>query len=358
MSNRFIVINATATRKGGGLSILNQFLDNIPLSNYKWLLFVSPNLNLKERASNIVIKEIPNVTNFHKRLWWDYKGLKKYLKERNIECLAKISLQNTGFKTDKNIIPEFIYFHQSIPFYKKKWNPFKSTERSLFFYKHTYPFFIKNLLHKKTNIIVQLDYIKKGFIEKFKHPEENVKVFSPSFIPPVSNNNLQLSSSRINLFYPASDLFYKNHRVLYEALTQIDSLDNLYHLYLTIPQNLNKHNNITFLNSISYEKVCDYYHSVDALLFPSYIETFGLPLLEAASIGLPIIASDLPYAREVLQGYEGVKFVPYNDPEAWGNEILKLEKGKRYQSFNIDNRPGWKDLFNFIISKIEKNVDI
>lgn len=38
------------------------------------------------------------------------------------------------------------------------------------------------------------------------------------------------------------------------------------------------------------------------LLFPSFAEGFGLPLVEAASLGVPIIASDIPVLREVAGG--------------------------------------------------------
>jgi glycosyltransferase involved in cell wall biosynthesis len=45
-----------------------------------------------------------------------------------------------------------------------------------------------------------------------------------------------------------------------------------------------------------------------AVIFPSEIETFGLPLIEARSTNTPVLAIDLPYAREVLNGYANVKY--------------------------------------------------
>jgi len=38
-----------------------------------------------------------------------------------------------------------------------------------------------------------------------------------------------------------------------------------------------------------------------ALLFPSFVEGYGLPLVEALSMGTPVLASDLPVFRELAQ---------------------------------------------------------
>jgi glycosyltransferase involved in cell wall biosynthesis len=79
------------------------------------------------------------------------------------------------------------------------------------------------------------------------------------------------------------------------------------------------------------EEVLSYYKSVDALLFPSQIETFGLPLAEASCFGLPIIAADLPYAAEVLKKYENKILI---DPES---VCLWADAMKNYRFYKIYN---------------------
>ena len=42
------------------------------------------------------------------------------------------------------------------------------------------------------------------------------------------------------------------------------------------------------------------YKCAGALIFPSASESFGLPLVEAAACGLPIVAAETDYVRDVV----------------------------------------------------------
>jgi glycosyltransferase involved in cell wall biosynthesis len=56
---------------------------------------------------------------------------------------------------------------------------------------------------------------------------------------------------------------------------------------------------VRFLGRVPYETVLAYYHGALALVFPSLIETFGHPLLEAMLAGTPVLAADIPSFREI-----------------------------------------------------------
>jgi len=64
---------------------------------------------------------------------------------------------------------------------------------------------------------------------------------------------------------------------------------------------------IKFIGSLTREEVFDFY-AKSTLIFPSYIETVGLPLLEAKMHWTPIIASDSAFSHEILDGYDKVEF--------------------------------------------------
>lgn len=63
-----------------------------------------------------------------------------------------------------------------------------------------------------------------------------------------------------------------------------------------------------------------------ALLMPTFGEGYGLPVVEALSVGTPAIASDIPVFREIAQGCATL-LSPLDAP-AWQNAILDLADEK------------------------------
>ncbi|MDF3606922.1 glycosyltransferase family 1 protein [Paracoccus sp. DMF-8] len=63
------------------------------------------------------------------------------------------------------------------------------------------------------------------------------------------------------------------------------------------------------------------------LLMPSRAEGFGLPLTEAAGRGIPVLATPLAAAREMLGDY--AIWLDPDDPAAWAETILRMAKESR-----------------------------
>ncbi|MGL5903663.1 MAG: glycosyltransferase [Cetobacterium sp.] len=333
-----IVVNNPAARSGGALTILKEFLDKVSTLKCNRKFFVIVSLEeLKKYETDKIKVLVISAQGFKSRVLWDNFGLKKYLQERKIMPNLFISIQNTGVNLNKNI-PQIIYYHQPLSIVNLKWNILKKNERLYWMYKNIYPIFIKQHLNKVKKVIVQTEWVRDGFSNKFKYPIKNIILIRPE-IKKIDVDSIRIiPKNKFRIFYPAAPLIYKNHRVIIEALGLLkkenpeliekieciftfssgenSELDNLI-------RKLELESIIKLIGKISYEKVLEYYKSSDLLVFPSYLETFGLPLEEAQQFNLGILVGEFPYSREVCQKYEKVKFIDVNIPFEWKNEILK-----------------------------------
>lgn len=111
------------------------------------------------------------------------------------------------------------------------------------------------------------------------------------------------------------------------------------------------------LNDCSDERLAQHLGSARALLFPSFAEGYGLPLVEALDSSVPVIASDLPVLREI-GGNIPVFLEPDNQP-AWEAAILdyadphsaaRAAQLKRLEAFRT---PDWPAHFKAVEAWLE-----
>ena len=155
---------------------------------------------------------------------------------------------------------------------------------------------------------------------------------------------------------------HKNHLALVHALSQIKdpSLLSSIRIHLTIKRGDNPTidkaidraglgKQFVYHSSIPHDELLSMYKSAHALLFPSTIETIGLPLLEAASFGLPVVANRIDFAMEVLKGYDGLQLAGMNNYPEWSNAIQQLcTERKRHKEYKLERGSSWPDLIKKI----------
>lgn len=341
MKNHIYIINATAAKHGGALTILKDYLSEVRKMDNGTIYYIFTGADLHDllcdKIKLIKIKTHGFGIGGIKRLYWDFFGFFMYCKWNRLNPDLIISFQNTGVIFPK--VKQLIYYHQPIPLYDYRWKFYIKDESALFFYKYIYPFFIKMLSNSNSHFVVQTNYIKKLFIKKFQTPSNRVNVIIPgiSFLPEYKDSNVYIDKNHYNIFYPTNHAKYKNFDILFDAISQIKKMHPemfekiMLHITLDADKLNTKSrlacfeitNKINFLGCLPRRDIFSYYKSVDLLVFPSYIETFGLPLIEAAHLGVPILASDLYYAHEALQNYKGVKYVEFDNSERWADAIIE-----------------------------------
>jgi len=360
--HKIVAVSATALKSGGALTILRQFLLNIP-DQSTYYIFINKDVIIDSNGLKNVHLIKVETSSLLKRIIWDWYGLSYWFKSRNLKPEVVISLQNTSIASNKDS-KKIIYLHQGISLHSKSWSFLKSKERSLAFYKYIYPFFIFIFADKKTRFVVQTQWMKNALCTKFNRDANSIYVFKPNLVPVdiAQIKSINLPYKHI-LFYPATSMVFKNHQEIIYALHEINKSGediSSIGLYLTINENedkelvdliaqFNLEKNIQFLGSISYAEVLRYYKSSTTVLFPSYVESFGLPMLEAALFGKPLIALDTECSREVISDYAGANLVEQNSPQCWKNAILtSISLNQQYDSYQPNFEYNWDSFFQMI----------
>ena len=119
-----------------------------------------------------------------------------------------------------------------------------------------------------------------------------------------------------NIFlYVSSDDPHKNHKNLIEAWCLLSEENIFPKLILTIDKNTSLHSsiikkveknglNIDIIPNLERLEILNLYKQSTALIFPSFFESYGLPLVEANQYKLPVIASELDFVRDILDPVE------------------------------------------------------
>ena len=97
----------------------------------------------------------------------------------------------------------------------------------------------------------------------------------------------------------------------------------LYAKYNFIPE-------LHFVGLQNREQMVIQYREAAAVIFPSKLETWGLPISEAKLYNKPLLVADMPYAHETVGTYDRVSFFPPTEPGALA-DLMQSVIERRWQ---------------------------
>jgi glycosyltransferase involved in cell wall biosynthesis len=109
---------------------------------------------------------------------------------------------------------------------------------------------------------------------------------------------------------------------------------------------------VTELPHCNDAELSNYIHHSQALLSPSFTEGYGLPVIEALSMGTPVIASDIPIYHEIAGNIP--EFIDPCDILGWEKMILEYTKAQsvqraaQLQRLQDFKKPTWSEHFTHV----------
>jgi len=229
----------------------------------------------------------------------------------------------------------------------------QTTTRSswLYWFKYLgYKIVFRQAIKRATKIITPSQFVKSELSKEYGIDQKKVMVIyegvDPKFIVHSSlfKKSEILGKYKIKkpfLLYVGSVYPHKNIERLLEATKSLQTTDYRLQLVIVCARNVffkRLSNKIEQMRAGEYVKMTGFvsdeelavlFKEAEAFVFPTLSEGFGLPGLEAMSIGCPVLCSDIPVLREVYKD-NAVYFNPF-DPKDIAGKIKNLMSDKNLQ---------------------------
>jgi glycosyltransferase involved in cell wall biosynthesis len=335
-----IIINAGSLFSGGTLSIARDLINEF-CENNRFDVFVVVHKKILYSNPSCRYIEIPWIKNsWLHRIFFETIYINYLIKKFNINSLF-CSHDFSSYVFDKKV-KQYVYCHNPSMFARPTLTDLRFNYKHFIFcfiYKYIYRFNI----HSNKLIFVQQRFIKNYFQSEFKC--NNVLITRPrihtfkksksSRVQFEDNLNFSFNHSDFYFIYPTLSRTFKNIEFIISVFKSLNfKYKNKYNLILTL-ENSSRYDkylskfykdtsNIYNAGFVSQPILFNLMKLSDCLVFPSLLETWGLPLTEASSIGLPIICSDKHFCHETLQDYANVSYLNPHSHNLWVNSIASI----------------------------------
>jgi glycosyltransferase involved in cell wall biosynthesis len=359
-----LVISAVNFTEGGPLTVLRDVVraaaDHFP----RWSIYVLVHaIGTVDTTGSARIIELPYPApkrSWLRRLhleWFEFRRLSRELRPE-----VWLSLHDITPRVEAG--RQYVYCHNPAPFCAER-IPAERHDRRFMLFRRFYGALYRCFIHRNTAVIVQQDWLREQFRERFG--VRRVIVAYPDVPRPVDVGATPRGSLPAKFLYPAFPRVFKNFELLGECVSilerdarwkgemivTIDGSENSY--AREIRERYGHLRTLRFVGLQPPERLADLYANCDALVFPSLLETWGLPLTEAKSHRLPILAADRPYAHETVGSCDRVTFFDPIDAEALASRMLELHTGvgrfgsAEHPSPEAPFANGWKQLLEILL---------
>lgn len=332
-----VFINGVSSKIGGGKNILDNYITTLREKDTKnTYYFLTPSLKeySKYEDENIKIIDVPSLFKSGALFFILYFiSLPIILRKYKIDII--INFADVIIPTK---IKQIYFFDWAYAVFDEKyiWDGMKLKDLTI---RKIKIFLIAKYISKTSIVLCQTETIKKRLNERYNIRKLIVELTPVSFLNSNITTSFKINDSRIKLFYPANDSTHKNHKFIIKFLQRIEDLKLPYvvittldfeafnKIYVNIEVSLKSH--LINLGKIKLEDMPSVYKEIDYLFFPSLLETYGIPYIEAMYFEKPILTSDLDFAND-LCGDAAIYFNPF-EPDSAIEQLNKLKNNIQLQ---------------------------
>lgn len=362
---KLFVITGINLHEGGALSIykdcLRTVIDLELNKKFRVVAFVHKKELFLEYQKEIEMIELPKSrTSYLYRFYYEYIYFHKFSKQHEVAVWLSLHDMTPNVKAERI----YTYCHNPLPFLKADYTIFRYS-KTVYAMSKWYKYIYRINIKKNRAVIVQQNWLKQEFLKMF--PIRSILVARPDIREKFDlkpNAYKAKNDSSYCFIYSVYPRPFKNYELLCEAAQILEGRNVKFRIYFTIDGTENKYakelreryrdlQSIEWLGILSREELFQYYHLADCMLFPSKLETWGMPITEFQSTGKPVLLADLPYAHETVGDYDKAAFFEVSSAKELAQKMQlcieqKLEFHKAPVVKSQESAKNWKELLHLL----------
>ncbi|MBU3659558.1 MAG: glycosyltransferase family 4 protein [Flavobacteriales bacterium] len=341
-----ILIDCSNLQVGGGIQVATSFINDLNSieNNDSFYVILSPQMqnyffdkDFKKNINFITISRSNQRSVFKRGNF--LKKIENNLNPDKVFCVFGPSYYKSSVeKTVGYAIPHYIY--KDSPFFKNI--SLKSKIRLFLMEKVQMYLFNKN----SDKLIFETFDAKKRFLQMSNFNQESTFVVNNTLNEIFLNKNKWINfnldvKSGNNILCLSANYPHKNINIIPKVIDHLLFLKlNDFKFYLTVEKNETNFDSkydkyICFLGKVEINQIPSLYEQMNILFMPTLLEVFSATYLEAMYMGLPIVTTDLSFARDICSN-SAVFYDPLDAKDA-ANKLFNLIGNKLLQNELVQN---------------------
>jgi len=356
-----VVVSAVALVNGGMFEILRQCIESAAhLKEADFIFLVHTSEGLPVQA-NTTYMPFPRANHsYFRRLYTEYVSFMAL--SRQLRPDIWLSLHDTTPRVIAGL--QAVYCHNSLPYFRPRLKH-ALLEPFLVVRAFLYGWIYRFRSQRNDFVIAQLPWFTSFLGRYMAVPADKLIAVRPNFNAASesafqANQAEMTQGKKLICFYPSLPRVYKNFEEAIDLCANAEATlwvtlkgdENRYAKYV---HRQGKGKDVVFMGLLTHEECLKKMALADVILFPSDLESFGLPILEAMSLGKTLVLPVRPWTVEIAGAYQAAHFY---ENLAQGREIVqslvqrqpRITIGRPKAENSVRCLEGFTELLRFLIA--------
>lgn len=329
-----ILIDNSNLFAGGGIQVATSFLNDLKTFNKEHLFWVLQSPHSAKTIDTTIFPENFVFSNIPEKIYTAKLKRSNFVKKLEEEIKPNVIFTTFGPSYHKSNFPKIVGFAFGQMLYTN--SPFYNQISFLQQLKYKLLIFLKKkaFINNADALVFETENARLIFKQKTGYKKDTFTVhntLNAIFNKKEEWQNLPIEKTRLDILCLTANYPHKNLPLIPKLIKEIQKLapELNFKVYISLKKEELIFDNqydryVNYLGNVALSQLPSLYQQMDVLLMPSLLETFSTTYLEAMAMKVPIVASDMPFSRDICA--EAALYCSPLKADEYAEKILLLHK--------------------------------